>query len=449
MKRASVHKKIFLILILGLILPLLILFATNAKDDFFQILSKSRDNPPIFSGGIEQAVRHQIPSIVRYHNDFDTILIGNSRLANVIPSEVEQLIPNSKIRKFPLPGASFQETAYVTDYILSRNQKVNEVFIVLMFSNLYSAENRNAGFPLPERLYDTNKYNDFIEFLDPDLLKYDQYKKNIKRHKLSKVDCNVSDCIKDQLDVFASWYPGYVHLFNRPKRISNLVSRALSIDIGNIENEIPIKSKSVQKIDSSSKDSLETNITKHLIPLINKFPDIGFNIVFMPKVVPHEQRSMNKNFHALEELTKQLSDNKNINIYAFGNQPWLKDFRLWRDDYHFHPEVSRYVMMKVAKNENNINKGTLRKYKKSVIKNISTWKVPRIWIPDNKDDVDIDSRGFTDLEVARIIYNKPKMTKREFDRMLHRVDIQAIVHQYYSGIGLPERTIFNDVADIF
>nr|MCH9753474.1 hypothetical protein [Alphaproteobacteria bacterium] len=448
MAKFSIHKKLFIILILGLILPLLILFTINAKEDFFQILSRSKDTTPIFSGTIEQAVRHQIPSIARYHNNFNTILVGNSRLANVIPSEVEQLLPNSTIRKFPLPGAGFQEISYVTDYILEQNKKVTKVFMIFMLSDLYSPNSRNSLFPLPERIYDTNKYNDFIELLNPDLLKYDQYKKNIKLHKLSKVDCSISDCIKEQLDVFASWYPGYIHLFDRPKRISNLLSIDLNINVQNINTEILTKFKSTQSIDSTSKQLLEANIKKYLIPLIDKFPHINFNIILMPKVAPYEYVYINEHFYALDELTKHLSDKENINTYAFGNQPWLKDFRLWRDHYHFHPEVSRYVMMKISKNENNINKYTLNKYKKSVISNLSSWQIPENWLPAYKDDEDPDSKGLTDLEVARIVYNEPKMTKKEFDKILDRVDIESLVHKYYSNIGLPEKTIFNEIASL-
>lgn len=270
---------------------------------------------------------YQNPGIVR-HFDYECMIVGSSMTENFKPSQFQEIM-GLKTVKTSYSGARSKNLNIIVELALKHNPKLKKVIWGLDNYALESEATKTRN-PLPEYLYNESPFDDV-------------------RYLFNKsVICNqVRTVLKDtfyggkttSMDDAYFWEPAY-H-FSEQSALKNF---------GPIEKakEVPDKGIFLK--------NTEENLRFNIIPLLEKYPSVEFDIFFPPYSILFWYERMQKNeleATLLEEeaAISELLKYENVRLFYFQNRADIVTNLYHYKDYNHYSSAINRDMIECFQNE--------------------------------------------------------------------------------------------------
>lgn len=278
------------------------------------------------------------------HFDYDTIIIGNSLAQNFKISQYDELFGTNSV-KLPYSGAWYKELWESLDRALSYNSEAKEILIIMDLSDLYAHSNWTRYDNMPEYLYDDKWFNDVNYVLNKTIL-YRGTCYNILYTLLGNESTTFDD--------YSSW-----------DRESGPRQACETLD--HIEDNLYQRS-----FDDSNKGTIDENIGRNVLPVIEKHPEVCFKLVFPPNSIAKWAEYYQNNEviwridglgYALDTLLKY----DNVDVYAFDDLFEVStNLNLYSDTIHYDASVNALMLDEIAKNKHRVDLGNKEQYIESI-----------------------------------------------------------------------------------
>ncbi|WP_246943860.1 hypothetical protein [Bacillus pinisoli] len=300
--------------------------------------------------------RWQVVGLAKNY-EYNTIILGTSMTENFIPSEVNQIFPNTETLKLSLSGSSAHEQNKIAEIAFHNNEIKNVIWGIDYFS--LGNDPNYVKEEFPKFLYDNNNFNEIGYLLNISITKYSLYS---IFHKLSPM--------------LAELFATLVVLKEKPvENLDYLYYWAHGMDFS---NEIVMEDykTTVQKdlgrneefSDTFSLDRLKENIDTNIVPIIMENQDTNFYLFYPPYSILMNKRIFDKNptnidniIKSREYLFNELKDYDNVKIYDFSHdEDIVFNLNNYKDISHYSPEINKKILQDISKGnflvtETNIN----------------------------------------------------------------------------------------------
>lgn len=289
--------------------------------------------------------------------EFDSVILWSSILQNTSAKLTSTSLWWNFIN-LSVAWSTQYERNIILDYVTTKKDIKKVIFSIDGLSN-HTNFTKRYPYKSWSMLYDNNKFNDILVYL------------NKKYLKCLIIFSNSQECIwsvrsldsptnrfDDHWDHF--WWVGNWSL----QMLNKLIIQKV--------NNKPNKDKIYKPW--WSKSEKELRLVREYIDttLINKFkeyPNIEFYLIEPPFSIIHTAFQAQKDTldfeikkDALQYITEQTEWLSNVTIYGFGNDNFVDDIANYRDLIHIHPDYNAIIIEKIENQENLINNDNIQEY---------------------------------------------------------------------------------------
>ncbi len=293
------------------------------------------------------------------HFDYDTIIIGNSLSENFKTSEMDELF-DCKSVKLPYSGAGYNELWECLDRALTYNQDVQRVLVIMDTNDIDKEKDYSRYSDYPEYLYDDNIWNDASYLWNKDTF-YRGTFYNILMTVAGKEPTTFDDYSTKEEDTGADAVMQYV-------------------------DEIPDEEDiDIREYDEERKQKIWDNINENIISVVEKYPDVEFNLIYAPSSIGkwcyyYSKGQIECRINGIEDTTKLLVKKGNVKLYSFlDDYELVCDLNNYKDTIHYTTQISSYIMEMVTEDNFRITANNFDEHIKSLREFYSsfdyrTWK---------------------------------------------------------------------------
>lgn len=399
--------------IAALFIPAIFTLAFNLYTDPFQIYHKDIRSPTVLLGG-RGADRYQQAGIINQY-DISSMIIGNSHSANYLPSKLRDTLGWEDAYTLTMDGATINEQSTVAKYALQNKQADQILWGVSGPGFMRPWNARNRKLPLKMYLYDENRFNDIVFFLNFDLYKYWRKKSVQKRSASAKTNPILFE--QQQFDTATSWYAKRKCRFNKPVFVASKILNTLKTAYFDIAQDqsyrFPVSTLGTAKIEESkSFNNYKETFSKNIKPLIIQNNSSQFNFVLtafptlrMQQMKANSPLKYRIYLRIIRQFVIDTQSLGNVSIYAFGTEPFTNDLRLYKDPGHYHIEVNNYIIDQISQGKNKLDIGNIDAYIRAFDEKISMYELPDIWNPTMRKIS--TKKGYLSKRTARRLINAP------------------------------------------
>lgn len=357
-------KKFFLIVVT---LPFLIfagMTAINMALDPDHILKRGDSYPFMHSGR-----KYYKNAGVINNYEIRNIAVGGSLIANLIPSEVEAAMGWKDVYSLNLNASDATTVAAITKYALKKH-KIDNVLFSLQPERLSTIPADQQGKKGSERnflyLYDDNRLNDLMVFAQMPTLFVRNYLEGKKQEE--GIANRFPGLGKAQLaqatkDLYSQYMVSLYRDFNRPLFISSLETT---------DHEPAALTEQHRK-------NLQENYEQHIKPIVEANPSTQFYFIVEPSSYLGRRLQADIFTNGLKYLVGLLSRYPNVKIFAFANDEFNGDLRLFKDIDHSHIEISRFVIASLARGSHRLTLQNIDNYIEHFNEIMKEYRVPALW----------------------------------------------------------------------
>ena len=333
------------------VLPLGAVLAVNWIVDPFQQYRLATSHPPRF-----YTVHHRWinPGIAK-NATYNTVLIGSSIMENT-PNDVIGAACGGPAVNLSMGAITAAEIRIMLETVF-RARDPERVVVVLdfnAFSGPPDARQEIAG-PLPMYLYDTNVLNDLPYLLSGTIL----------RKSISILLRRNDESFNT--DPNAPWWWGDKARFGTAE-----VMRGL--DLHNINAQF----RQPQRTLAGMRASFEHNI----VPLLRAHPGTEFDLVWPPyselvwlDFLQRDQLDVTLEFKRYVVDSTRTSGNVHV-IDSEAHDEITEDLDLYKDLYHFAPQVNRWLIRLACSGQDRVDSGNVDRYERHLRERVRTWRPP-------------------------------------------------------------------------
>lgn len=281
-------------------------------DPFFQYHAPHKDFPYVVDNQMNQN-----PGMAK-NMEYDSVILGSSMTVNFNTNWFRELMGLNTI-KLSYSGAFPKDQANIMDIIFDSRNTIDAVFLGIDIIT-YSGGVEETKYPVPEYLYDNNRWNDIPYLLNKDVL-------------LQYILRPLADPDKTDLaTVYKSWWTD---------------------DYYNIQwvmhNYTPPEAVAEEADPESYIENIKVNLDTNICPYIENNPDTRFYIFYPPYSILFwndvlTENHMEATMREYEYITERLLSYDNVEVYFFPNQEWIIcDLNNYADYSHYHPDINRYM----------------------------------------------------------------------------------------------------------
>lgn len=282
-------------------------------DPFFQYHKPLKDFPYVVDNQLSQN-----PGMAK-HMEYDSMILGSSMTFNF---ETDWFLELYGLRtvKLSYSGAYARDEYNIMKLAFNSENKIKKVFLGID-PVAYSSYVEETKFPIPDYLYDNNRFNDIYYVLNKDVI----------------LDYIIKPIItpEDKTDlskVYKLWYPD--SCYNKDYVLSGYAEPA------QVEEEIPVEEFTERTI-----NNMRTNI----LPFIESNPDTEFIVFFPPYSIlfwnnMQKENRLEATLRQYEVITQELLAYDNVKLFLFSDQEdIITDLDNYADYTHYHGRVNYYM----------------------------------------------------------------------------------------------------------
>lgn len=279
-------------------------------DPFFQYHKPLPDFPYL--------VDHQVnmnPGLAK-NMDYDSVLLGSSMTVSFNTDWFQEEM-GLTTQKLSYNGAYPKDQSNIMKIVFdSKKDQVSDVFLGIDELN-YSGDVDETKFPIPEYLYDNNKWNDISYVLNKDVLLDYVFRPFIDTK--DKSDWNM---------IYKPWWQdehyqkAIVLMYYEPAEIA--------------EKEVPA---------DAYLPGIEANLSANIIPYIENHPETTFHIFYPPYSILYwydvvRQKELDAVIEKYRYMTTKLLEYDNVEVYFFQNQEdVICNLNNYADYTHYHGRI--------------------------------------------------------------------------------------------------------------
>lgn len=309
----KVHKRwlaVFLAVLIAAMAAVMLLVVYI--DPFFQYHEPLEEFPYVVDNQINQN-----PGMAK-NMDYDSVILGSSMTVNFNTDWFFELMGLNTI-KLSYSGAFPKDQANIMDIIFQSGKDISAVFLGIDIIT-YSGGVEETKYPIPEYLYDFNRWNDIPYLLNKDVL-------------LQYILRPLADPDKTDLaTVYKSWWTD---------------------DYYNIQwvmhNYTPPEAVEEEADPESYIQNIKANLDANICPYIENNPNTQFYIFYPPYSILFwndvlAENHMEATIREYEYICERLLEYENVKMFFFPNQEWIIcDLNNYADYSHYHPDINRYM----------------------------------------------------------------------------------------------------------
>lgn len=268
----------------------------------------------------EYAEIYANPGIAKNY-DYNAVLLGSSMVENTDVSEIDQLF-GCKTIKVPYSGASSYNHKVILDVCYSSGHKIEKVFWSLDEYAL-TTDKDTPRYPLPDYLYDGNKFNDLSYLLNLDISYFYTLKDLVGTIKHQH-----QPLMKD-----GSW-------------IKDESVYCKENALGSISYPMEQKESAGELLNQKN---LTENLQQNILPFIEAHPETEFNFYMVPySILYWYQQKQNGTLEAeiydAKTAVGEILKYDNVKVYFFQDEKEIiTNFELYKDYTHFKPEINSWM----------------------------------------------------------------------------------------------------------
>ena len=335
----------------GTVFALATVLALNALVDPFQHYRLASSHPPRF-----YKLHHRFinPGIAK-NASYSTVLIGSSIMESTRNDSIAAACGGPSVN-LSMPAISASEIRALLDTVF-RAHEPRRVVIVLDFNALAGAPDarqEDSG-PLPTYLYDANVFNDLPYLLSGVVLR-----------KSISVLLNRND-EEYTSDPNAPWYWANRVTFGRSE-----VLRGLDLHDLNARFMQPPRTFA----------GMWASFERNLLPALGAHPQTQFDLVWPPYSmlvwVDFEQRGqLDVTFEFKRYMAQVLAALPNVRIIDLqGHEEITGDLDLYRDLYHFAPQVNRWIVGRACSGLDVEDASNVVRFERDLRDTLVAWRPP-------------------------------------------------------------------------
>lgn len=310
-------------------------------------------------------MRQQAAGIINNYDDYDSVIIGTSMIENTSSQEAKEKLGGRFINT-SLSGSSYFERAIVLRSLF-RQHKIEKIFYSLDVYSYMNQTKEYRNYPLAQfdYLYDESFWNDFKVYF------------NNKYLPCLFLLSESEECIGEKitLDRPNAWFKNEGHSI----RFGGLDKWIASKDNKQIITSFKDISEAVQLIKSQEQESLadvdtvinkaKVYIDENILSFVKTEPNTHF-ILFDPpysriQYAIWAQYDLPK-FEIYKEILKYLAkksdEYSNLEIYSFGEEPFIDDIATYKDLTHYHYSINSWMLSSMSKKKGLLHEETIDQY---------------------------------------------------------------------------------------
>ena len=262
------------------------------------------------------------------HFEYDAVITGNSLSENTKTSEFDELFACKSI-KLPYSGAGFKELWGNLDRTLSYNPSVRQVLVIMDYDDIARDKDYTRYTEYPDYLYDDSIWNDGSYL----------WNKNVLYHgTLYNVLMTAADIPSTTFDEYSAWE-------------SQTGADVVLPKIGHIRQPEEI---SVLEYGEEQERMVADNLNANIIPVIKKYPQIRFYLVYSPPSIAkwcgyYNNGEIPCRIESGKTAAEILLQEENVQLYSFLDEfDMVCDLDNYRDTIHFKSEINSYFLECIA-----------------------------------------------------------------------------------------------------
>jgi len=256
--------------------------------------------------------------------NYETAIIGSSMTENFRASFVNRELKTSTL-KLSMSGMTAHEMHSVLKTVLQDNPHIKNVIIVLDIHNFSGDKTRIRTNLFPSYLYDNDPLNDIYYLLNKDTIRF-------TFRALKHLD--------ETTDFDELWYTADSFEYSKKAVLRKYVPGAYGPDFAS---------------EKYKKEILQESFDYNLLPLIQNYPNVRFNILYPPYSFLVYKDMQKKGW--LEEafsFKRYLLDLDQSNLFMYDFQ-CLADItgnlQIYRDIAHYAPSINDYMITSIKENK--------------------------------------------------------------------------------------------------
>lgn len=333
--------------------------------DPMQIFHKAWERDVTFSTNMRQ----QAAGIINNYDNYDSVVMGTSMIENTSSKEAGKNL-GGKFINISLSGSSYFERAIVLRSLF-RQHEIKNVLYSLDVGKYLSQEKEYPKYPLSQfdYLYDENFWNDFRVYFNNKYLPC--------LFLLSKSERCIGE--KITLDRPNAWFENEGHSI----RFGGLDKWVSAKDNGQIIASFKDISETVQHIKNQEQKSLtdvdiivnkaKVYIDENILSFVKTEPKTKF-ILFDPPYsriqyaiwAQYDLPKFKIYKEILKYLAKRSDEYSNLEIYSFGEEPFIDDIATYKDLTHYHYSINSWMLSSVSQKKGLLHENTIDQYIESI-----------------------------------------------------------------------------------
>lgn len=267
------------------------------------------------------------------HYDYNAAFVGSSMVENATVSELDELF-GCKTIKVPFSGATCYNNKVILDVCFHSENKIDYVFWALD-ENALKADYMTPHHPLPDYLYDEDKFNDLSYLLNMDIFYF---------YTLQDVFYTIKG--KKQIMMRdGSWV--------KDESVYCKENALASVEEPMEEQE----NKDEQYYEENFRKNLDCNI----LSLVDSHPETTFVFYLPPYSISYwymedQDGLLDAEFKKLRTAFKEILSRDNTEIHFFQNEEAIiTNLDYYKDYTHYKPEINSWMSREIYSKSHAVN----------------------------------------------------------------------------------------------
>lgn len=308
----------------------------------------------LFKDKLHNNMRVQAAGIIN-NFDFDSIILGTSRMANTSGREASQKI-GGKFVNISVAGSSFFERHFILEYALKKGIKN----VIYSIDPYYVNKHIETRYPIRRWafLYDNSCLNDLKIYLSKKVF-FKIYKHGLL---VGKVD----------VDRPNRWFFRQSTEFGLEKwlyRMNKTDFSSFCERLNKLASGAFLQQDAKPSLSVEQREGLVSLLHDNIIKYIKEYPDVNFFLVLTPMHRYYFANNLFSNvvfFLMHQECIKYLVEqpflNRNMFVFAFEDMDFLDDFENYRDTGHYHPKIDSFILDCIAQRAHMLTPENVQRY---------------------------------------------------------------------------------------
>jgi hypothetical protein len=276
----------------------------------------------------EKKQREMTAGLAKNYPFYETAIVGSSMIENFRPTQMDREL-NTTSLKLSMSGMTAHEMHSLLETILHNNKNLKELIVAVDLNNFTGDKTRIRTNKFPSYLFDDDIINDIFYLLNKETIKFSF---RMIKDRGTKTDY-------DRL-----WYTADRFEYSKAATLRSYAP-------GNYGPKFDLK--------DYTNEMMQENFNFNILPLIKKYPNIKFNILYPPySFLMYKDMQYKGWLNETFDFKRYLLNLKlkNVNIYDFQCIPEItSNLDIYRDIAHFAPSISDYIVLSIRDKKHLIN----------------------------------------------------------------------------------------------